>query len=110
RGSIWAPTNYMVYEGLKRYRFDSIALQFAQKSFDLFMDDWKINQHDNEQYLAGGGRGKGDPHYTFGALLPLMGMEEYIDENPWEGLRFGALNPPSDGTFHGVQWDGHSYD
>jgi len=110
RGSIWGPTNYMVYEGLKRYKFDSAAFQFAQKSFDLFMDDWRVNQHDNEQYLAWGGRGKGDPHYTFGALLPLIAIEEYIDENPWEGLRFGILNPPSAGDFRGAIWEGHTYD
>ena len=90
RGSIWGLTNYMVYQGLKRYKFDSTSFEFAQKSFDLFMDDWRLNQHDNELYLASGGRGKGDPHYTFGALLPLIATEEYIDKNPWDGLRFGV--------------------
>ena len=110
RGSIWGPTNYMVYEGLKRYKFESTAFQFAQKSFDLFMNDWRVNQRDNEQYLASGGGAKGDPHYTFGALLPLIATEEYIDENPWEGLRFGVLNPPSGGEFRGVIWEGQRYD
>ena len=74
------------------------------------MDDWGLNQHNNELYLASGGRGKGDPHYTFGALLPLIATEEYIDENPWEGMRFGILNPPSEGEFRGAIWEGHRYD
>jgi hypothetical protein len=25
-------------------------------------------------------------------------------------LRFGALNPPSDGEFHGASWENHIYD
>jgi hypothetical protein len=52
RGAIWGPTNYMVYEGLNRYRFDEVALEFAQKNYNLFMDDWRRNQHDNENYLT----------------------------------------------------------
>ena len=110
RGSIWGLTNYMVYQGLKRYKFDSTSFEFAQKSFDLFMDDWCLNQHNNELYLASGGRGKGDPHYTFGALLPLLATEEYIDHNPWDGLRFGILSPPSSGKFRGAIWNNHTYD
>jgi hypothetical protein len=110
RGDIWGPTNYMLYEGINRYGFDEVALEYAQKSYNLFMDDWKINQHDNEQYLAWGGSGGGDTHYTWGALLCLVGLEQYIDQNPWEGLRFGALSPASSGEFRGSDWGGHTYD
>ena len=110
RGSIWAPSNYLVYQGLMRYGFDKLAFELAAKSYKLFMDDWKANQHYNEQYLAWGGYGGGDPHYTWGTLLCLMALEQYIDKNPWDGLRFGALAPTSTGTFRGATWDGHTYD
>ncbi|PYV41250.1 MAG: hypothetical protein DMG09_05075 [Acidobacteria bacterium] len=110
RGDIWGPTNYMLYEGINRYRFDKVALQYAQKSYDLFMDDWRINQHNNEQYHAWGGNGGGDKHYTWGTLLCLVALEQYIDQNPWEGLRFGALDPPTGGEFRGAIWENHSYD
>ena len=110
RGDIWGPTNYMLYEGINRYRFDKVALQYAQKSYDLFMDDWRINQHNNEQYHAWGGNGVGDKHYTWGTLLCLVALEQYIDQNPWEGLRFGALDPPTGGEFRGAIWENHSYD
>ena len=110
RGTIWGPLNYLVYEGVNRYGFDQVALQFAQKSYDLYMDDWRGAQHDDEQYGAAGGNGGGDPHYTWGALLPLIPLEQYADVNPWEGLRFGALTPPSDGTFRGFRSQGHIYD
>jgi hypothetical protein len=109
RGDIWGPTNYMVYEGLNRYRFDGVALEYAEKNYNLFMDDWKRNQHDNEQYHAWGGNGGGDPHYTWGTLLCLVGLEQYIDVNPWDGLRFGALDPPASGEFGGARWQSHIY-
>ena len=97
RGDIWGPTNYLVYEGLNRYGEDEVALQFAEKSYSLFMDDWHAHQHTNEQYYAWGGSAGGDKHYTWGALLCLIPMEQYMDETPWDGLRFGALNPHDTG-------------
>ena len=84
RGTIWGPLNYLVYQGVNRYRFDDVALQFAQKSYDLYMDDWRGAQHDDEQYGAAGGNGGGDPHYTWGALLPEIALDQYADVNPWE--------------------------
>jgi hypothetical protein len=110
RGDIWGPSNYMLYQAINRYGFDKVALEYAQKNYDLFMDDWKTNQHDNEQYHSWGGIGGGDTLYTWGALLCLVALEQYIDENPWEGLRFGALNAPSSGEFRGSNWGGHTYD
>ncbi|HXX24758.1 MAG TPA: trehalase family glycosidase [Terriglobia bacterium] len=110
RGDIWGPTNYMLYEGITRYGFDKVALEYAQKNYDLFMNDWRGNQHDNEQYHAWGGNGGGDTHYTWGALLCLVALEQYIDKNPWEGLRFGALSPVTEGEFRGSAWEGHTYD
>ncbi len=109
RGDIWGPTNYMLYQAINRYKFDKVALEYARKNYDLFMDDWNTNQHDNEQYHASGGNGGGDTHYTWGALLCLAGLNQYIDENPWDGLRFGALAPPSSGEFRAGKWGGHGY-
>lgn len=112
RGDIWGPTNYMVYEGLDRYHFDRVALEYAEKNYDLFMEDWRINQHDDEEYYAWGGSTGNDSstHYTWGALLCLIPLEQYIDVNPWEGLRFGALDPPAPGEFHRIVWQNHTYD
>jgi hypothetical protein len=110
RGSIWGPTNYLLYHAIDRYGFDEVSLEFARKSYALFMDDWKTNQHNNELYRAWGGSAGGDIHYTWGTLLCLISLEQFIDENPWDGLRFGALNPASEGLFRGAIWQGHTYD
>jgi hypothetical protein len=109
RGDIWGPTNYMVYEGLNRYRFDKVALEFAEKNYNLFMGDWKQNQHDDEQYYAWGGSAGGDKHYTWGVLLCLASLEQYLDVNPWDGLRFGALDPAAAGEFRRVELGHHVY-
>jgi hypothetical protein len=110
RGDIWGPTNYLVYQAINRYGEDDVALEFAEKSYDLFMEDWQGHQRTNEQYYAWGGSAGGDVHYTWGALLCLIGMEQFIDENPWDGLRFGALQPPREGQLLGVMWKQHRYD
>ena len=84
--------------------------RLRRRSYALFMDDWKAAGHTNENYHAWGGNGGGDTHYTWGALLCLVALEQYIDENPWEGLRFGALNATTEGEFHGASWANHMYD
>src|SRR5579862_743731 len=110
RGDIWGPTNYLVYQAINRYGEDEVALEFAEKSYDLFMEDWQAHQRTNEQYYAWGGSAGGDTHYTWGALLCLIPMEQFIDENPWDGLRFGALQPPGAARLIDVMWKGHRYD
>ena len=109
RGDIWAPTNYLVYEGLNRYGQDETALEFAEKSYSLFESDWERNQHSDENYSPWGGTAGGDPHYTWGTLLCLIPLEQFMDETPWDGLRFGALNPPSESVLSNYAWDGHRY-
>jgi len=110
RGSIWGPTNYLLYHAIDRYGFDPVALDFAKKSYALFIDDWQVNQHNDELYHAWGGSGGGDIHYTWGTLLCLIPLEQFIDENPWDGLRFGMLSPDSEGDFRGAVWQKHTYD
>jgi hypothetical protein len=110
RGNIWGPTNYLVYQGLNRYGFDDEAFELAEKSYRLFMSDWEARAQSGENYHTWGGNGGGDTHYTWGALLCLMALEQYIDANPWDGLRFGALKPPAQGRFRGAVWDNHRFD
>ena len=90
RGNIWGPTNYLTYQGLKRYGFDEIAAEFAEKSVRLFMRNWERYATNNENFLVTG-EGVAHRHYTWGTLLCLIGLEELIDVSPWDGLRFGSL-------------------
>jgi len=95
RGRIWAPMNFLVYEGLRRYRFDKIANDFARKSLNLFMKEWLEEGHIHENYNTITGDGddvkSSDPLYTWGGLLAYIGLEEIVMVEPWNnGLRIGG--------------------
>lgn len=94
RGRIWAPMNFLVYEGLRRYRFDEVAYEFATKSVELFLKEWKEEGHIHENYNALTGDGddvrNSDPLYTWGGLLAYIGQEEVLRVDPFnESLIIG---------------------
>lgn len=82
RGRIWGPMNYLVYLGLKNYdqpEIDQARRQLAQKSLDLFLNDWRTNGHVHENYNGATGSGddvaNSDRFYHWGALLGLISLE-----------------------------------
>lgn len=81
RGRIWGPMNYLVYLGLRNYADPAVNKAFAQKSYDLFEQEWKANGHVHENYNAVTGMGddveSSDRFYHWGALLALI---EYKQE------------------------------
>jgi putative isomerase len=104
RGRIWAPLNYWVYEGLRRYGRVTEASTLASKSLTLFNQGWQ-ERRCGENYHAETGaitdQADTDPFYTWGALLPSLGVKEVLDITPWHGLsiapmhagsRFGPVN------------------
>lgn len=81
RGRIWGPMNYLVYLGLEKYADSSTRQAFAQKSYELFLGEWKENGHVHENYNAILGTGddvtKSDRFYHWGALL---GYVKYLED------------------------------
>ena len=81
RGRIWGPMNYLVYLGLRNYDNAEVSRQFAQKSYALFLEEWKKNGHVHENYNgmtgAGDDVGSSDRFYHWGALL---GYIQYLQE------------------------------
>ncbi|MDQ2800136.1 MAG: hypothetical protein M3Y13_10890, partial [Armatimonadota bacterium] len=61
--------------------------EFAKKSVTLFMNEWTRKGVCGENYLSTDGTQNHDPHYTWGALLDLIGVENVC-----------AIAP--DGTIH----------
>lgn len=80
RGRIWGPMNYLVYLGLRNYADPDVTAQFAQKSWDLFDQEWTANRHVHENYNAITGMGddvqSSDRFYHWGALLALIEYTE----------------------------------
>ena len=81
RGRIWGPMNYLVYLGLRNYNQPEVQRQFAEKSYALFLQEWKKNGHVHENYNAITGNGddvhSSDRFYHWGALL---GYIQYLQD------------------------------
>ncbi len=110
RGTIWPPTNYLVYQGLKAYGFDAVAAEFARKSADLFMRSWSAFQLCPENFDSLTGEAGGQRHQSWGPLFVLTALEEYLDFTPWEGFRFGMLKPQRSGRLTGLAIQGRHYE
>lgn len=83
RGRIWGPMNYLVYLGLRNYDLPAVQQQFAQRSYNLFLKEWREKGHVHENYNAILGVGddvsNSDRFYHWGALL---GYIQYLQQTP----------------------------
>jgi hypothetical protein len=110
RGTIWPPTNYLVYQGLKAYHFDAIASEFAERSAALFLRSWENFQLCPENFDSRTGEAGGRRYQSWGPLFALIALEEYLDFTPWEGFRFGMIRPEKKGKLSRVAIHGRHYE
>jgi hypothetical protein len=113
RGRIWGPFNFLVAEGLRRYRFDDVAAELARKGLEMFMRNWRADGGIYENYNAETGAG-GDVWnaarlYHWGGLLAFIAIQELIDVEPAGLLRIGSLKSP-DAAIRNVHIGGNVYD
>lgn len=108
RGRIWPNVNYFVWQGLRRYGFDAAATDLAEKGLEMFNASWRGRRLCGENYSAETGeitdQGDADRFYTWGAMLPLLGVCEITEISPWRGweitnhrqdLRLGPMLSPA---------------
>lgn len=81
RGNVWAPANYLIYEGVKRYATPEQKAEYIKKSVQLFMRNWNDKKQCCENYSSIKGTCGAHPHYTWGALLAFLGVESLADIN-----------------------------
>lgn len=81
RGYVWAPSNYLIYEGVKRYASPEQKAEYIRKSIQLFMRSWNDKKYCCENYNSITGESGDHPHYTWGALLAFLGVESLADIN-----------------------------
>ncbi len=79
RGTVWIPTNYMVFHGLLRYGYRDAAKELADRTFQLVMAETRTREYYNAE--TGGGQGL-DPFWGWSALGYLMTMEFEEDYDP----------------------------
>jgi putative isomerase len=99
RGRIWANVNYLVWQGLRRCGLDDAADSLAAKSLAMFERQWAQDRLCGENYNAETGevvdQGDADPFYTWGAMLPLMGVSQVMDFTPWFGWQVVNTGEPA---------------
>jgi hypothetical protein len=110
RGNIWPPTNYLIYQGLKAYGFDAVASEYAKKSAELFMRSWENFQLSPENFDSRTGEPGESRHKSWGPLFALIALEEYMDFTPWDGFRFGMIQPEKSGKLSRLYIQGRHYD
>ena len=74
-GTVWAPVNFLVFQGLRRYATPKLQAEYAKKGVDLFMRNWRARGWCGENFGSDNGVVNGDKHYTWGALMCLVGLE-----------------------------------
>jgi len=82
---IWGPTNYLVYQAINRYGEDEVALEFAEKSYDLSWRTGKPISEPTSNTMPGRERRRRRSLHV-GRTPVLIGMQQFIDENPWTGF------------------------
>lgn len=109
RGKVWGPVNYIVFQGLLQYASPEILNEYAAKSVHLFMRNWEKDRVCGENYLSKDGSQSSDPHYTWGALLCLIQLENTVGFLPDGRIR---LNGTQNATFElqNVRLGGKLYD
>ncbi|WP_051248149.1 MGH1-like glycoside hydrolase domain-containing protein [Inquilinus limosus] len=100
RGRIWPPLNWMVWHGLRRNGFEAEAIKLAEDSLRLFRRAWDERRLCPENYNAETGEPMDQPDtegfYSWGALMPALGVARVMDVNPWGGWE--VVNDGADAT------------
>jgi hypothetical protein len=113
RGRIWGPLNFLVAEGLRRYRFDDAAAELAHQGLKMFMRNWREDGGVYENYNADTGKGadvwNAARLYHWGGLLVYVAIQELIDVEVAGCLRFGSLRFP-DAAVRRVRLGGEMWD
>jgi hypothetical protein len=110
RGAVWPNANYLVYQGLKAFGMDVEAQEFARKSADLFLLTWTNFQICPQNYDSRTGQATGHRFQSWGPLMALIALEELIDITPWDGFRFGVLQPDRPSEVRRMSIQGRHYD
>jgi len=79
KGHVWPPPNYIVWEGIRQYADPAHRAEFAARSVKMFMKGWNESRICSENYRSDTGAPASHPHYTWGALFPLIGLEALCD-------------------------------
>jgi len=118
RGAIWAPMNYLVYLGLKRYGYHAEAAELARKAFAIARSasektgryDDQFSSADGSPVVEGSGaEGDGQRTYFFGLMI-WPAIEEALNTDPWASLSFGSVAATEESRLERLDISGSKFD
>ncbi len=122
RGAVWAPMNYLIYLGLKRYGYHAEAAELAHKNLALTRAALEKGGKFHDQYSAADGRPVGERSgeraeeesdaqrtYFFGLMI-WPAIEELISADPWAGLSFGSIAVAEESRIERMKFSGGKFD
>ncbi|MGE0129124.1 MAG: amylo-alpha-1,6-glucosidase [Blastocatellales bacterium] len=118
RGAIWAPMNYLIYLGLKRYEYHDEAAELARKNLSIARTALEKSGRFYDQYSSFDGRpvseksdeeGDGPRTYFFGLML-WPAVEELISADLWTGLSFGSVGATEESRLERISFSGVKFD
>ena len=110
RGHVWPPANYLVWQGLRQYADAARCGEFACKSVELFMRSWTKSVLCAESYRSDTGEPANRACCTWGALLPLIGIEALADADAkTKPVACASISGIQDITLHHIPIGGIPY-
>lgn len=91
RGTIHPPINYLIYQGLLRYDFFKEAAELSKKSVKLFLNIWKKYKLCRGSYNSKTGEAGGNRYQSWGPILALIGVEEFINWDIYGNVKIGSF-------------------
>jgi len=106
RGRIWAPTNFLVGEGLLRMGEIEAWDELVRRGLGMFLDCWESKGVVGENYNAITGQSAetrgSDRFYHWGALLVYMAVQRVINFDQWNDTTTHRELPEWMGRVHNV--------
>lgn len=109
KGKVWAPVNYIVFQGLIETASPEVLNEYAERGLKLFMSHWEKDRACGENFQSSDGAITSDSHYTWGALLCLIALENTVCVLPDGKLRLNGTLQRSY-TLHNVLLKGKRYE
>ena len=118
RGAVWAPMNYLIYLGLKRYGYHHEAAELARKSASLARAASEKSGRLYDQYSSVDGRpviektseeSEAQKTYFFGLMI-WPAIEELVSADLWTGLSFGSIAATEESRIERVNFSGVKFD
>ncbi|MDX2029710.1 MAG: trehalase family glycosidase [Blastocatellia bacterium] len=117
RGGSWAPANYLLYLGLKRYGFHDEAAQVAARCSLAARTSLEKTRRLPDLFPSAESRATEDdaetarpPVSDFAGLALWPAIEELINSDPWGGLAMGSVVAAEESRIERLRFSGASFD